>query len=91
MLTDAQRIQCSQKHTKKLVANQFSWSKVIDYVGELLTRRWNAWQAERYCVFTAGGERVKRKKGNMPKSLFLLLLLRCLCVGVHVSMIQCQH
>jgi hypothetical protein len=40
-------------------ANQFSRSKVNDCVGELLTRRWNAWHSERHCVFTAGGERVK--------------------------------
>jgi hypothetical protein len=58
MQTDAQRIQCSQKH-KILIANQFSRSKVIDCVGELLTRLWNAWHSERHCVFTAGGERVK--------------------------------
>jgi hypothetical protein len=59
MQTDAQRIQCSQKHTKKLTANQFSRSKVIDCVDELLTRCWNAWHWERHCVFTAGEEWVK--------------------------------
>jgi hypothetical protein len=60
MQTDAQRIQCFQKTPKKtLIANQFSGSKVIDCVGELLTRHWNAWHSKRQCVFTAGGERVK--------------------------------
>jgi hypothetical protein len=34
MQTDALRIQCSQKHTKILIANQFYRSKVIDCVGE---------------------------------------------------------
>jgi hypothetical protein len=31
---------------------------------ELVTRRWNAWHWEKHCIFTAGGERVKEKKGN---------------------------
>jgi hypothetical protein len=44
---------------KKLIANQFSRSKVIDYVRELLTRSWNARHSERHCIFTAGDERVK--------------------------------
>jgi hypothetical protein len=48
----------SKTHTKKLITNQFRRSKVIDCVGELLTRRWNAWHSEKHCVFTAGGERV---------------------------------
>jgi hypothetical protein len=47
---------------KKLIANQFSRSKVIECVWELLTRRWNAWNSERHCIFTAGGERVKYAK-----------------------------
>jgi hypothetical protein len=47
-----------QKH-KKIIANQFSRSKVINCLGELLTRLWNAWHSERHCVVTAGGERVK--------------------------------
>jgi hypothetical protein len=34
MQTGTQRIHCSQKR-KKLIANQFSRSKVIDCVGEL--------------------------------------------------------
>jgi hypothetical protein len=58
MQTDAQRIKCSQKH-QKLMANQFSRSKVIDCLGKLLTKRWTAWHSERHYVFTAGGERVK--------------------------------
>jgi hypothetical protein len=44
--------------TQKTDCNQFSRSKVIDCVGELLTRRWNAWYSERHYVFTTGGERV---------------------------------
>jgi hypothetical protein len=43
----------------KMIANQFSRSKVIDCVVQLLTMRWNAWQSERHRAFTAGGERVK--------------------------------
>jgi hypothetical protein len=57
MQTDAQPIQCSQKHYK-LIANQFSRSKVIDCVGKFLTRLWNVWHSERHCIFTAGNERV---------------------------------
>jgi hypothetical protein len=67
MQIDARRIQCSQTTTTtttttttKLIANQFSRSKVIDCVAELLTRRWNAWHSERHCVFTAGGEKVNQ-------------------------------
>jgi hypothetical protein len=47
------------KTKQKMIGNQFSRSKVIDCVRELLTRRWNAWHSERPCVFTVGGERVK--------------------------------
>jgi hypothetical protein len=28
---------------------------------EILTRCWNVWHSERHCVFTAGGERVKKR------------------------------
>jgi hypothetical protein len=66
MQTDAQRMQYS-KTQKKLIANQFSRSKVIDCVGELLTMRWNAWHSERHCVFTAGGEKVKRRDKEESK------------------------
>jgi hypothetical protein len=45
--------------TQKMIANQLSRSKVIDCVGKLFTRHWNAWHSERHCVFTADGERVK--------------------------------
>jgi hypothetical protein len=62
MQTDTQHIQCfqkkKQKKKKKTIANQCSKSEVIDFVGELLTRHWNAWHSERHCVFTAGSERV---------------------------------
>jgi hypothetical protein len=64
MQTDAQRMRCSQKH-KKLIANQFSRSKVMDFVWELLTGRWNAWHPERHCVFTAGGEMVNRGSSDL--------------------------
>jgi SRSO17 transposase len=69
MQTDAQRIQCSEKH-KILIANQFSKSKIIDCVGELLSRRWNGWHSERHFVFTADGERVKTdRKRSLGLSL----------------------
>jgi hypothetical protein len=59
MQTDAQRIQCSQKHTqKKLIANQRSRSKVIDCVGELLTGSGTP-GTQRDVVFTVGSERAK--------------------------------
>jgi hypothetical protein len=52
-------IQCFEKHAKR-IENWFNRSKVqLTRVWELLTRRWNAWHWESYCVFTAGGERVK--------------------------------
>jgi hypothetical protein len=56
--TDAQCIQYFQKH-EKMIANQFSRSKVINCVGKLITRHWNAWHSERHCVFTGGGKRAK--------------------------------
>jgi hypothetical protein len=52
------------KHTK-IIANQCSRLKVIDCVGELLTRRWNAWHSERHSVFRAGGERVNTDSNNV--------------------------
>jgi hypothetical protein len=64
--TDAKSIPCFQKQAK-LIQNRFSRSKVhLTRVWELLTRRWNAWHWESHCVFTAGGERVK--KGLTDKS-----------------------
>jgi hypothetical protein len=70
MSTGAQRIQCSQKH-KKLIVNQFRRSKVIACVGELLTRRWNAWLSERQFSQLA----VKGLKNVIVLVLVLVLFL----------------
>jgi hypothetical protein len=64
----------SKNTKKKLIANQFSRSKVINCMRELLTRRWNTWHSKRHCVFTAGGERVNLKfKCERVKNLVLIL------------------
>jgi hypothetical protein len=69
----------------KLIENRFSRSKVqLIRVWELLTRRWNAWHWESFCVFTAGGERVKHNKTTIEhwRSLNLIrggrVVLTCL-------------
>jgi hypothetical protein len=73
--TDAQRIQCSRKH-KKLLAKLFSRSKVIDCVGELLSRRWNAWHSERYCVSKLAVTGIKVMVDTMHLSCELRLTFR---------------
>jgi hypothetical protein len=40
------------KTKTKLIANQFSRPKVIDCLGELLTRRWNAWHSDTDIAFS---------------------------------------
>jgi hypothetical protein len=47
-----------QKRDCKSIGRTISRTKVIDCVGDLLTRLWNAWHSERHFVFTVGGERV---------------------------------
>jgi hypothetical protein len=53
------------KNTNKLIENRFSRSKVIQIsiycVWERLTRRWDVWHWQWHCVFTTGGERVKKE------------------------------
>jgi hypothetical protein len=53
------------QRTFNVFKNTLHWLKIdsvdqkFNWVWELLTRCWNVWHWESYCVFTAGGERVK--------------------------------